>query len=48
MPFPAELIGEIQIAVDNVLADGQLNPQQQTESHSKNQRRINQSNRSDP
>lgn len=30
MPFPAELIGKIQIAVDNVLADGQLNPQQQT------------------
>ena len=30
MPFPAELLSEIQRAIENVLDDGQLNPQQQT------------------
>ncbi|GAB5494819.1 MAG: hypothetical protein Phog2KO_50340 [Phototrophicaceae bacterium] len=30
MPFPSELVREIQIAVNNVLADNALNPQQQT------------------
>lgn len=30
MPFPSELVREIQIAVDNVLQDAGLNPQQQT------------------